>query len=807
MTTHAQPAPVGVRFFTPGVMALIGLVGMGLAAAAYRFIFGLQAATNLTDQYPWGIWIAIDVATGVALAAGGFTTAALAHIFQRHRYEAVVRPALLTAMLGYTFVSIGLLADLGRYYNIWHPMVPTMWQGNSVLFEVGMCVTIYLHVLYIEFMPLVCERFIGRVNLPGPLAAFNGKVDALLRFAQSILGKVMFLFVIAGVVLSCMHQSSLGALLLIAPYKMHPLWYTPVLPMLFLMSAIAVGFPMVVFESMFAGWAFKRKPEMHILTPLSRFMVLFLGIYTSAKIIDLMLREAYVHLADGTVASTMYIIEILFGLLLPLAMLMSNRVRRNPALLFLASTLVVLGVALNRINVFLVAYTPPFATAPYFPSLVEIMITVGAISGLILAYRVCVTIFPVLPAEVAFDQHATLLPPACGGIEGGRKGSSHIPQVASTITKTLLFAAFVGWVAPVAYADDAMPGTKSTTGDCNACHSTAKPSEKDLFPRNCQREKNTDAATDSLANVPDVFVLDDLSDIYVPVVFPHKLHADMESMADGCAICHHHSPTGEMKACNTCHDGATNPDNLRQPGLKGAYHRQCLNCHREWSHDTACEECHVKKQPGVEPPVIDTNGGDIMGKLHPNVETPEKWVYNTDDLEEGSKVTFHHRDHSELFGKRCVDCHRKENCSRCHDSAAPQEKHVRQDPHEDCMKCHDTEGDCARCHQQGETPGFDHFARTGFKIDTFHAEVACKTCHGQSGSFKGMKADCTACHEKGWFPENFDHAKTGLTLDELHQMADCQSCHTGGLGKQPTCTDCHDDGRKYPEAMPGTKAS
>lgn len=399
MSGHLRSEPVGVKFLTPGVFALIGLVGMGLIAGAYRFIFGLEAATNLTDQYPWGIWIAIDVATGVALAAGGFTTAALAHIFHRSKYEAVVRPALLTAMLGYTFVTIGLLADLGRYYNLWHPLIPTMWQGNSVLFEVGMCVTIYLHVLYIEFMPIVCERFIGRVNLPGPLAQFNGRVDALLRFAQTILGKVMFLFIIAGVVLSCMHQSSLGALLLIAPYKMHALWYTPILPLLFLMSAIAVGFPMVVFESMFAGWAFKRKPEMHVLTPLSKFMIMLLGLYTVAKISDLMIREAYVHIFDGTVASTMFIVEMVFGLFVPLAMLMSHRVRRTPALLFVASTLVVLGVALNRLNVFLVAYTPPFATTPYFPSLVEIMITVGAISGLILAYRVCVTIFPVLSHE------------------------------------------------------------------------------------------------------------------------------------------------------------------------------------------------------------------------------------------------------------------------------------------------------------------------------------------------------------------------------------------------------------------------
>lgn len=399
MSTHAQPAPVGVKLLTPGVWLLLGFVAMGAVTAAYRFLFGLHAATHLNDQYPWGIWIAIDVATGVALAAGGFTTATLAHIFNRHKYEAVVRPALLTALLGYTFVVLGLFADLGRYYNLWHPMWPTMWQGNSVLFEVGMCVTIYLNVLYIEFVPVVCERFVGRVKMPGWLAQFNAPVDALLRFSQRLLDKVLSVFIIAGVVLSCMHQSSLGALMLIAPYKMNPLWYTPVLPMLFLLSAVAVGFPMVVFESIAADWAFKRKPNMSILTPLSRFMAFLLALYMSAKVVDLVIREAYVHLFDGSAASCMFLIELLLGVAAPLAMLISHRVRQSPALLFVASTLIVLGVAINRINVFLVAYTPPYAVAAYLPSVGEILVTIGAIAGLVLVYRIAVIVFPVLPGE------------------------------------------------------------------------------------------------------------------------------------------------------------------------------------------------------------------------------------------------------------------------------------------------------------------------------------------------------------------------------------------------------------------------
>ncbi len=401
MSNHEHAAPVDRPFFTRGVLALLVLVAIAAAIALWRFIFGLSSVTNLDKSFPWGIWIAIDVATGVALAAGGFTTAALAHIFHRHEYEAVVRPALLTAMLGYTFVGLALMVDLGRYYNIWHPAWPTMWQGNSVLFEVGMCVMAYLTVLYLEFMPIVCERFKGRVNLWGPLAVLNKPVDALLHLADRALSRIMFLLIIAGVVLSCMHQSSLGALMLIAPYKVHPLWFTPILPLLFLMSAVAVGYPMVVVESMWAARSFGRKPEMHVLTPLSRFMVLFLGLYGAAKITDILVRDAYLYLFEGSVASLMWTVEMLVGVLVPFAMLLSARVRRSPALLFTASLLVVLGVAVNRMNVFLVAYSPPFAATQYFPSWQEIVVTLGMVAALALVYRAVVTILPVLPATPA----------------------------------------------------------------------------------------------------------------------------------------------------------------------------------------------------------------------------------------------------------------------------------------------------------------------------------------------------------------------------------------------------------------------
>ena len=394
MSHFMRPTPIDKKFITPGVIVLLVLALNGLVWLGGRFLFGIGAVTNLNNQYPWGIWIGIDVAAGVALAAGGFTTAALGHVMHREQYHAVVRPALLTAMLGYTMVAVGVSIDIGRYYYIWHPLI--MWNGSSALFEVGICVMIYMTVLYIEFLPVVTERFIGRVNLPGALARINAPLDKLLRLLDRSLSKTMFVFIIAGVVLSTLHQSSLGTLMVIAGSKMHPLWQTPILPLLFLLSAVSVGFPMVIFESLLAARSFGLKQEMPILGRLGRMVAPLLGIYLAFKLGDLFIRETFVYLKTVSVVSVMYVIEMLFGIVIPLRMFMSPVVQKSPVLLFTAATLVVGGVALNRVNTFIVAYTPPYATHSYFPSIGEISVTVGFISILVLLYRAAVIIFPVI---------------------------------------------------------------------------------------------------------------------------------------------------------------------------------------------------------------------------------------------------------------------------------------------------------------------------------------------------------------------------------------------------------------------------
>ncbi|RKY97685.1 MAG: Ni/Fe-hydrogenase cytochrome b subunit [Ignavibacteriae bacterium] len=409
-----RPTPINKKFITPVVFILILLAINGLVFLATRFIFGLGATTNLCNQHPWGIWIAIDVATGVALAAGGFTSAALGHIIHKERYHAILRPALLTAMLGYTFVAIGVFVDLGRYYSIWHPLI--MWNGTSPLFEVGICVMIYATVLYIEFLPIVTEKFLGIMRFKRSFLGLNKPIYAILRFLDRGLEKTMFIFIIAGVVLSTLHQSSLGTLMVIAGPKMHPLWQTPILPLLFLISAIAVGFPMIIFESLLASRSLGLKMEMDILTRLAKRVAPLLGIYLAVKLIDMVIRGTYVYLTEINVQSVMFVLEIVIGIIIPLRMLFSEKVLKSPLWLFVSASFVVAGVVINRINCFLVAYSAPYALDSYFPSIGEISVTVGFIAILVLLYRAFVMFFPIISVP-----DRKLMPKTKYSIMGGEK--------------------------------------------------------------------------------------------------------------------------------------------------------------------------------------------------------------------------------------------------------------------------------------------------------------------------------------------------------------------------------------------------
>ncbi len=400
---HVIAKPMNhVKFFTPWVIVFTVIAVVGMATLGVRFLFGIGLVTNLDNLYPWGIWNAINKAGGVALAAGGFISAAIGHIMHKEHYHTVVRPALLTAMLGYTFVGFAVFFDIGRWYYIWHPVIN--WNPNSALFEVGICVMFYLTVLYIEFLPIVTEKYKNNVNMKGIFKPFNNITNKLLISLDSGLDKTMSFFIIAGVVLSSLHQSSLGTLMIIAGQKMHPLWQTPVLPLLFLMSAVVVGVPMIILVSLINAKTFKLKPKMPVLSRMSSYVGPLLGVYLSFKIGDIVIREAFVYLGQFTLQSVMFYIEVIVGIIVPLFLFLNKKVLNSPKLLAIACSFVIFGVVINRINNFLVAYKPPYADYLYYPTIYEILVTLGCASVIILLYRWFAMFFPVVSPEQGTDE-------------------------------------------------------------------------------------------------------------------------------------------------------------------------------------------------------------------------------------------------------------------------------------------------------------------------------------------------------------------------------------------------------------------
>lgn len=358
---------------------VLGLIlASGLFATIVRFTRGLGASTNLSDQFPWGIWIGFDILCGVGLAAGGFTLTAAVHIFRIERFKSVVRPAVLTAFLGYLLVVFALFFDLGKPWNIWHPLV--MWNPHSVMFEVAWCVMLYTMVLGLEFSPMLWEKL--------------GWTKVLKAVKQ-----ITPVVVIMGVILSTLHQSSLGSLFLITPGKLHPLWYSPWLPVFFFLSSIAVGCSMVIFESFLSRRAFKHEIDLPVLVDLGRVALVALVLYAELRFLDLQSRDALRFVGFGTEEGRLFILEIALGIAAPVLMLAIPRIRKNRNGLFTASTLIVLGFVLNRLNVGITGLQASSGVR-YFPSWMELAVTISLVGAGFAIFGLAVRHLPVFAEEV-----------------------------------------------------------------------------------------------------------------------------------------------------------------------------------------------------------------------------------------------------------------------------------------------------------------------------------------------------------------------------------------------------------------------
>ncbi|MHC4136405.1 MAG: NrfD/PsrC family molybdoenzyme membrane anchor subunit [Planctomycetota bacterium] len=362
-------------FPTVRVAVLGGLTVLGLGVAIARYAGGIGAVSNLSDGRAWGLWVSLDLFCGVALAAGGFTMAAAVHILNLKKYEPIVRPAVLTAFLGYLMVILALLVDLGQPWRIWHVLIH--WNLHSPLFEVAWCVVLYTVVLALEFSPAVFER----LRLGRPLR--------VIRFIQIPL-------VATGIVLSVMHQSTLGSTLLLMPDAIHPLWFTPVLPLLFLLSAVAVGIAMVIVESALAG----HRVDPGILAGLGRALAGFLGLYLAVRLGDLLLGAGLGPVFSSGGYSVLFLVEIVGGVIVPFVLLLRPAVRRSRRALFWCALLAVAGVVLNRFNATLVALQPRPGTV-YFPHPLEFAVSIGIVATGVLGYLLAGRYLPVVAGRTS----------------------------------------------------------------------------------------------------------------------------------------------------------------------------------------------------------------------------------------------------------------------------------------------------------------------------------------------------------------------------------------------------------------------
>jgi Ni/Fe-hydrogenase subunit HybB-like protein len=362
---------------TPARTILYVIVVLGLISAAIRLFFGLGATTNLNDAYPWGLWISFDILAGVALAGGGFTMAAAIYIFNLKKFEPLLRPAKLSAFLGYLMFVVGLFFDLGQPWRIWHPMV--MWNPHSVLFEVSWCVMLYTTVLGIDILIMALERW---------------EKFEWVNFLRNI----YLVFVVAGVMLSTLHQSSLGALYLLMPEKMSDLWASRAIGPLFFCSAVIGGMSVVTLESLISSWAYKRKPEIKILSDFSKGLGIALLVYFAMKVTDLYARGATVWAFDTP--HFFFYLELFGTVALPGLLLTFKEVRDSVKGLYWAAGLSAFGVVLNRFNVSLTSYGG-YRQFGYFPSAIEIIITLSLIAAGILIFDWGTRNLPVYKSELS----------------------------------------------------------------------------------------------------------------------------------------------------------------------------------------------------------------------------------------------------------------------------------------------------------------------------------------------------------------------------------------------------------------------
>lgn len=592
------------------------ILGVAASVAITRFIFGLGVTTNLTDNTPWGFWIGFDVMGGVALAAGGFVIAAFNYIFGVKEFHSISRAAILTAFLGYVAVVIGLLFDLGLPWNIWHMII--FWNPHSPLFEVGWCVMLYLTVLFLEFMPVVLEKF---PNMK------------LLSKIHKNLVKVRIPLVILGIMLSTLHQSSLGSLFLAMPYRLHPLWWSPIIPIIFFFSAICLGLMMVIVESMTSSFLYEKKYEKNILKKLSQYAYVVIGVYIILRFADILYRGAGVFLFDFNWGTYLFWIEMTLSGFIPLIVLGVPALRRNINLLYFSALIGVIGIVFNRLNVGGLTHLNNLTEIGtfYFPSWMELSISAGVVALAMLMFFYFVENYKVWDKKPFEDEEGKLLAPKFDANYVYLGPSKVANRVKFTLSFVIAFSLSFGLISgEKIYGEgyEKTPVFKAKGGDilfidgnrdfygvhfkhkfhsdtlrinCSECHHLNKPGDKNTQCYECHN---------------DMYLSGD--------AFRHNWHTSSNGANLDCFKCHSSkiskgaefkkNPKKVMENCFECHkdlipegSNVINIKTYKSPSYTDAMHNLCINCHENrirFDIDLAerkpslalCINCHPKPQ-------------------------------------------------------------------------------------------------------------------------------------------------------------------------------------------------------------------
>jgi Ni/Fe-hydrogenase subunit HybB-like protein len=371
----AESRPLGGRVFTVPFLFGALIILIALYVLGKRFIFGLGPVTGMNDGFPWGLWIAYDVNVGTAFACGGYAMAILIYIFNKGEYSPLLKPAILTSMFGYILGAVSVGIDIGRYWNMHHVFLPQYFNFHSALLEVALCIATYCLVLLIEFAPTVFKKL--------------NKQDM-----EKKLNRVLFIFIALGLLLPTMHQSSLGSLMVVAGSKMSPLYWSKLLPFFFLVTAILLGYAIVIFETTLSSVAFNNPSEIKLLKKLSRIIPWIIGLLLVFRIQDIIARDAFGAMFQGDLAGNMFLLETLL-MIAAVVLLIPSQNRQNAKIVFWSAFCLILGAGLYRFNAYIIGFDPGNGWH-YFPTVQEIFVTFGIIAVEILGYLWIVKRFPVL---------------------------------------------------------------------------------------------------------------------------------------------------------------------------------------------------------------------------------------------------------------------------------------------------------------------------------------------------------------------------------------------------------------------------